>query len=121
MELRFHTPPVRIKDGAQSSRGLIFWRPASDFVCMAPKVNEAKLMRQFEKEKRREFIIDLWKQKKSYAQIAKAVTEVFKGPCAKATVQSVIKVFKDRPTVCDKRRSGRPPKMSKQYALLKQF
>ncbi len=83
---------------------------------MAPKSKEAILMKKFEQEKKREFVLDLWRQGKSYGYIATEVAKVFKGPCSRSTVQSIVRYFKDRPTVAQRSSGGRPSKMTAQYA-----
>lgn len=88
---------------------------------MGPKAKHFGDLNKFEKEKKRELILTLWREGKSYAYIAKQVELVFKAPCAKSTVQYVVKSFKDRPTVAAKAGGGPKSKMTPQYGIISQI
>ena len=81
-----------------------------------PKGPSASL-KSFEDEKRRALVIDLHKAGKSLSHIAGEVEKVFKKPCARSTVQYIIKAFKDRPTMARKVPKPKKSKMTKQYDL----
>jgi intein-encoded DNA endonuclease-like protein len=82
---------------------------------MAPKGNVDKVLKRFEDEKRREFILDLRAAGKSYGYIAGEVEKIFKVKISRATVQSVCQRFKNRISGVAKKSPGRPGKMTKQY------
>ena len=73
-------------------------------------------MQKFEVEKKRELILDLYWAGKSYQHIATEVAKIFKKPCTKSTVQSVVKRFKNRLSVAARVGCGRKTKMTPQYA-----
>ena len=77
---------------------------------MAPKMNEAAMRRKFESKFRRELVLDLWGEGKSYSAIAAEMAKVLKKPCARSAVQPIIQRFKDRPTVAAKSSGGVQPK-----------
>jgi transposase len=83
---------------------------------MGPKSNQDRLLKKFEDEKRRGFMLDLHGAGKSLNYIVKEVENVFKQRIAKSTVQYVIKRFKNRSTLAAKNSPGRKSKMTKQYA-----
>ena len=84
---------------------------------MGPRGYISKDVRKFEQEKLREFTLDLWKLKKSYNEIAAEASKVFLKPVSKSTIQSIIKRFQNRTTVCDKARKGRKPVFTAQYVI----
>ena len=83
------------------------WRPFLDFF-MAPR----KLLDQ---EKVRQRVLELYHEGKlGYEAIGKdpGVQR------SKSTVQSIIKAFKDRSSVADRPRTGRPSALTKRYQFL---
>ena len=76
---------------------------------MAPKPTLAAVQKQYDTEKVRTRVLELWRENKlSIGQIAKH-PEVCK---AKSTVQTIIGRLKDRPTVQSKPAPDRPTKMT---------
>ncbi len=82
---------------------------------MPRKSSSEALLKKFEKEKTREFVLDLHRLKKTYNHIMAEVERVFKRKISKSTVQYIIKNFKGRASVAERPKSGRPTKMSNQY------
>ena len=79
---------------------------------MAPKPTLAALQKQYDTERVRTRVLELWREKKySIAQIA-THKDVAK---AKSTVQYMIARFRDSPTVERAPCTGRPSKMTPRY------
>lgn len=83
---------------------------------MPPKSSDALVAARLERERLRSEVLKRHRLGFGYGKISKDLTQELGRNVSKSTVQSIVRQFKDRPSVVECAKKGRPTKMTPQYA-----